>query len=656
MLHREIPFLRICVIICAGIISGLFIKPGAHLLLLIAFTVILLFIFTIRASVFKIDYLFGAFFNISLFTCGLYMYTSWKESITTLKEEPGLFRCVVSDYPEAKQSSVIMRMKLMYKYEGTIARHVKGSIVVYHEKEQGSSYLPGDILTINLTPQPITNRGNPYEFDYKFYMENLGIRYSAFSGRKDIKQHVKPQRRSIKYKALIIRQKILQMYSSRGVTAERLPLVAAITLGEKSLIERDIKDKFIRAGIMHIMAVSGLHAVILSMFIFKIFFFLNGRYNLLRIILTLLLLWCFAYVTGLTPSVLRATLMYSFLQAGNIMHRRVNNINSVLASAFVLIIIRPPVIFDAGFLLSYSAVIFIIIFYNKMNSILKTGNIVVSWLWQSVSITTVAQAGTLALTIMLFNRFPPYFLLTNMIIVPLSSLIVILGCILPVFYKLELISGFIGKIIDKLTLLTEWLTESAGKLPYSSIEDIGMTLPETIFLSAFVFTIMMFLFSEKRKRLLPALAFALLYLSSSTIKEITVGGTSEFIVYNTPGSINLGIRTGESLTVYSDTSILNNDIRKHCVTLKLKAHVEKVESNVLLRTNGTNILLCIDVTVNQDISSKADFIVFNDRLKTGNLKNVKESCILISTGRVRMYNNRSNVYYTRKSGAYIKVF
>ena len=154
------------------------------------------------------------------------------------------------------------------------------------------------------------------------------------------------------------------MFRERGIEGERLALVAAITVGQKNMLDPEQKQYFIKAGVMHIMAVSGLHAVILSLFIFKLLFFLKGRLNILRILITLLILWSFAFVTGLTPSVLRATLMFSFLQAGNIMKRPVNGINSVLASAFVLILIRPSVIFDAGFLLSYSAVIFIICFYR----------------------------------------------------------------------------------------------------------------------------------------------------------------------------------------------------------------------------------------------------------------------------------------------------
>ena len=105
------------------------------------------------------------------------------------------------------------------------------------------------------------------------------------------------------------------MYKERGITGERLALVAAITLGQKNMLDPEQKSYFIKAGVMHIMAVSGLHTVILSLFVFNVLFFLKGTVKIVRIIITIVILWSFAFVTGLTPSVLRATLMFSFLQA-----------------------------------------------------------------------------------------------------------------------------------------------------------------------------------------------------------------------------------------------------------------------------------------------------------------------------------------------------
>ena len=194
--------------------------------------------------------------------------------------------------------------------------------------------MPGDILIIRCTPVEIENRGNPYEFDYRFYHGKPGYKILCFTNSQDIIRHISPTHRKLIHRALIIREKIIGMFRERGIKGERLALVAAITLGQKSMLDPEQKMNFIKAGVMHIMAVSGLHAVILSLFVFNLLFFMKRRFNILRIIITILILWSFAFVTGLTPSVLRATLMFSFLQAGKLMKRPVNGINSVLASAF----------------------------------------------------------------------------------------------------------------------------------------------------------------------------------------------------------------------------------------------------------------------------------------------------------------------------------
>ena len=263
--------------------------------------------------------------------------------------------------------------------------------------------------------------------------------------------------------------------------------MAAITLGQKNLLEPEQKQNFIKAGVMHIMAVSGLHAVILSMFVFYLLYFLRKRFNILRIIITILILWCFAFVTGLTPSVLRATIMFTFLQAGSLMKREPNGINPVLASAFVLIVARPSVIFDAGFLLSYFAVIYIISFYFDFYQKILFKSWFTDKIWQSAVVTIVAQLGTLPLTIMLFNRFPTYFILTNIIIVPLSNLLIIIGCLLPLLYPVQFLSHFLGFFLSSFTGLTEWLTARASSLPLSNIENIGMTTAECILLTVTIF-------------------------------------------------------------------------------------------------------------------------------------------------------------------------
>ncbi len=667
MLHKEIPFLRIGLPLCAGIISGLYIKPDITFLVIAGIFIISGFLFSLFFNNYIVNPIFGYTLSISLFTCGLLLYTNEKDSISTLKPEKTLFTGTLSEYPEEKENSFRLVVKLNRRIKGDKTEAIKGSILLYNKKDSSTaSMLPGDMLMIRCTPVEITNRANPYEFDYRFFMENQGIRYYAFTNSNDFIKHIIPIHRKLIHKALIIREKIIWMFRERGIKGERLALVAAITLGQKRMLDPEQKLNFIKAGVMHIMAVSGLHAIILSLFVFNVLFFMKRRFNILRIIITILILWSFAFVTGLTPSVLRATLMFSFLQAGKLIKRPANSINSVLASAFFLIIVNPSVIFDAGFLLSYSAVIYIICFYNDFYLILHFRNWLKDKIWQSAAVTIIAQAGTLPLTIMLFNRFPTYFILANITIVPVSNLLIITGCLVPVFFQVHLLSQFLALLLNYLTGLTELLTSRAASLPYSTIENIGSTTLECILLTCTIFLFSHFLLKKKSIPVIYPVFFLILFVIAGAERDISSKTSNEIIVYNTPGSSAIGIRTGKILNLFSDTSIVVPEVKRHCATLGLRIKSTLLINNYYCIRAGRKKILITNILNNKIIQNFGpDILVLTGpRPEIESdlaLKHIPGIVVILSEatsgfhipGQVVLPGSDS-IHFVRKSGAFIR--
>jgi len=593
VLNKEVPFLRIVVPLCLGIISGVSFAPG-NLFFAVSGTVILiLFCISLFFNRQLTNHFFGFSMMLSLFLCGLFLYNREKTRLSVLDSRESLFYGRLNDYPEEKENSWRMIFRMEESITSGREEKVKGSLLIYCRKgEYLPSFTPGDVLVIRCTPQEITSRGNPHEFDYRFYMENNGIKYFTFIDHGDIIFRSSPEHRKPAHRALIVRQRIISMFRERGIEGDRLALVAAITLGQKSLLDPEQKQHFIKAGVMHIMAVSGLHAVILSMFIFRILFFLKGRLNIIRVIVTIVTLWIFAFITGLTPSVLRAAIMYSFLQAGNTIKRPVNGINSVLASAFVLIIAKPSVIFDAGFQLSYAAVLYIILFYRLLYLKMQFSRRVADLIWQSAAVTVIAQAGTLPLTVMLFNRFPTWFIISNVIIVPLSSLVVILGFIFPMTYPIASVSRLIAWLLGFTTGLTERLTEIASELPLSSIENIGITGIECVFLTIAVFLVTKYLLDRKSISVLYPLAAILMFTSAVTAKKISAGKSAELIVFNSINSATTGIRSGKYLTILSDSMPAGQEVTRHAAVLNLRVVEKRPEKDVIfLKVSGKNILI-----------------------------------------------------------------
>lgn len=667
MLHKEIPFLRIGLPLCIGIVSGLYFNPGIVFLVSVPIVIITGFIISLHYNKSQTNHLFGVTLSLTLFITGLILYSIEKNSISRLEQFQTTFDCTLSDYPEERDNSFRLTVKLQNLISENRKVKIAGSMVLYYRKDSTvSAFLPGDQLIIRCTPLEFVNRGNPSEFDYRFYMENQGIRYYAFAGSQNIIKRNIPDHRKLAHRALIIREKIISMYRERGITGERLALVAAMTLGQRNMLDPEQKQNFIKAGVMHIMAVSGLHAVILSLFVFSLLFFLKRRFNILRIIITIFILWAFAFVTGLTPSVLRATLMFSFIQAGNLMKRKVNAINSVLASAFVLILIKPSVIFDAGFLLSYSAVIYIISFYQDFYLKLQCKNWLSDKIWQSAVITIVAQAGTLPLTIMLFNRFPTYFIITNILIVPLSNLLIIIGCLVPLLYPVKLLSHFMALFLNYLTGLTELLTAKAAALPLSTIENIGMTNIECMLMTLVIFMLTFYLLKRKSVSVIYPIITIMLLVSAGTIKEINTRTTNELIVYNIAGTTTYAIRTGKVLNLYSDTSLISSDVKRNCATLRLRIKANELNPNLTCsRVGSKKILACNYLNNNILQKYKPDIIILTGfrpkiekNLSIGNIHTI----LIITSGTSAIFqkpqpvilNNLDSVHYIRKSGAYIK--
>jgi competence protein ComEC len=666
VLFKEIPFLRIVVPLCLGIITGLYLNPGIPVMIAMIFISVSGLSTSLWFNNRPVNLVFGVSCFASIFTGGLLLYSTERESLSRLKQEKTIFIAEISDYPEEKEKSMMLTLKLNTIISDSLEMAVKGSLLLYFRKDTTFEAIkPGDIITFSASPLPVKNKGNPYEFDYKFYLQCRGIKYYAFAGKNDLLSVRSPAVRKISHQALIIRNSIISMYEKRGVSSDRLPLVSAITLGEKSKLDPQEKENFIKAGVMHIMAVSGLHAVILSIFIYSLLFFLKRRLTFLRVLLTILFLWFFAFITGLTPSVLRATLMFTFLQAGKLLKREVNGINSVLASAFILIMIRPSVIFDAGFLLSYSAVIFIIGFYRELFQLLSLRTKPAVLLWQSVAVTLVAQAGTFSLTLYLFNRFPVWFILSNAIIVPLSSIVIILGCLVPLTYPLVPVSELFASALDKLTWLTEFLTARSASLPMSTYDNIGMTIPEYIFLTLSVSFVMVYLLKKPRINIMFPLASILLFILAGTIKDVISGNDNRIIVYNTPGESTVGVKTGRNLILYTDNEIVPREVKRHISTLGLRTDQRLFSGNTVILKAGSVVIVISD-SINFRIRDmqEIDFMVI-----TGNKPYISEDILLPSgknpviiaseastvrlTGSLSASNSVRQIWHVARSGAYV---
>jgi len=653
--------------LCSGVVIRAWFRPGNNAIIIVAAIIVILIITDAVLSRSRDNVLSGIAINAAFILTGILLYSAREDSFSSLRRERSVFICTLSDYPLEKENSIMLKVRIDCRRDEGKCLPVKGSMVIYNRKDSSlMSFIPGDRLNIRCTPLAIRNRNNPYEFNYRLYMENRGIRYYSLTETSDVTRLPVTPHRNLSCRALIIRQGIINIYRKLGIKGENLAVVAAITLGQKNLLDEDRKKDFATAGVIHVMAVSGLHVMILSLFVMNILSFLKRRFNISRIVLTLAVMWMFAFITGLTTSVVRASLMFTFIWSGYLLRRKLNPLNSLMASAFILIVINPGIIFDTGFLLSYSAVTFILVFYHDLYTTLHFSNRVADRIWQMTVVAIVAQAGTMPLTIAIFNRFPTYFLLANSVIVPLAALIVISGCLIPLVSPLFPLAKSLALFLNRLTDLTMLITEKTANLPYSSVSNAGMPPVECFLLLITIFLSGYFLLKKRTIRAIYPLISLLVLVSYHTYNEYRVSRTGEIIVYDVPGSVSIGIRTGRSLNLYSDSPVVADEVSRHCSTLHLKIVRYPLSSRPLILGVGKEKVL-IGNQENKLLFDDADpdIIILTGKdtriLYEPEDEHVKGIPVISSSGagsavpgEEKVYSYTGRVHSVKKSGAFIK--
>ena len=345
------------------------------------------------------------------------------------------------------------------------------SILLYLYKNiYSGKYEIGDTLIITLKPVAIDKTINRNNFDYARYLKKRGIYSTAFVS-KDKPILKKCENPGLRLSIIRARERIIEKLYRLIDNAEIHATMVALTTGVKSYLTKDIKKTFSSSGTMHLLAVSGLHVgFIYSIMVFITSIFGNFRYSVIaRSLFIVLALWVYALFTGMAPSIERAVIMATVYQIGTLFEKKKNSLNALSLSAFIICIFNPGSVFDAGFQLSYAAVFSIILINPFIATMFKPKIKILKYIWSTISISTSCQIGTSVLTIYYFQFVPVYFMISNLIAIPLSSLIIISTLALVV----TLGSGAESFLIPLVKFLIEMLNRSMeiiASLPYSTID------------------------------------------------------------------------------------------------------------------------------------------------------------------------------------------
>lgn len=462
-----------------------------------------------------------------------------------------------------KSSANNQRERYIIKLSGAITNdslvRAHEQILVYCDDETINSTLhPGNQITFSTRLHPVTSNNNPGEFNYQRFMQNKGIRYQAFL-KTDI-NCLPYTNHSLKTLALKAREKLLKLYRESGIKNQEFAVLAALTLGEKSYLSSKTKSSFSSSGAMHVLAVSGLHVGIIFVVINTLLNLLgkNKRSRLIKLALVLSFLWGYAFITGLSPSVLRACTMFSFVAIGDSLNRKTNIYNTLAVSAFVLILINPNIIGEVGFQLSYAAVASIVFFQPKVSALLKPKNRIIKYFWDLFAVSLAAQIGTLPFSIFYFHQFPVYFWMSNFVVIPAAGFL-LYGALL--FFATSFIpyaTMALAFILKKITAAMNASIILIDSLPGSLIQNIWI---DKITLTILILLVITFaLLTEKKQyKSLMLNMILLLSLSINLIVRNIVSNKQDIIVfYNSYNQQIISLINGKQHFYYSNSDTLND--------------------------------------------------------------------------------------------------
>ena len=532
-----IPFVRICIAYTLGIVF-LNLFPGMVIVAwMILSSLLITLIFTPYSFIAQWNNspVIGVLIYLCLICLGYLNahYQSSNENIRNIQHMK-IHVAELTENPVEKTNSFKAEARLLYsQYEGE-AEHGNSGIILYFQKDEkiknlkhGQKILFNAKVTIPYSPQ------NPRQFNYKEYLESKGIYYQAYIKNNAYRVLDQSPRKNIFYYVKELRYEILRRIQSLGMQEELTGIAAALLIGYKEILDPDTKSSFSKVGAMHILAVSGLHVGIIYLMISSLLFFLNNNHwqRLVRLLIILLFLWTYVILTGMSPSVLRAAIMFSLISIGQNMNYKTNIYNTIFLSAFILLILKPTNLYNVGFQLSYLAVLGIVFFYSPINNWISSRYWILNQLWALASVSIAAQIATTPISLYHFGQFPISFLIANLIVVPLAGIMIYIGITAIIFSGIPWL-GYISSLIFKFLITTLYkLILIIENMPYSYAENLTISTFQCIILYAGIISIACFFMYRYAVWLIASLSFTFIILLTITYRNWQVNHQQEMIIY-----------------------------------------------------------------------------------------------------------------------------
>lgn len=437
-------------------------------------------------------WLFGVMAGMAFFLWGGISVVHQRETVQyDWDGEPAIYKGIVESVPEVmgKTFRAEVRVDVQRLSNGNWKRIDRNILLSWMPDSLSKPLACGDSVCFYAKVSYPFSEKELTRFDYGDYLLRKSISGTALAYAGNWRCTGKPRSLSVSQLAKVCQQQVVDIYRSWGFDQDVQAVVSALTIGEKTDLTPELKAMYSAAGVSHVLALSGLHVGILSCILLWLFYPLTYLKHGRKILafLVVCLLWFFAFISGLSSSVVRAVVMYSlYTFASFCSEERFSGMHSLVLAAFLMLIYNPFFLFDISFQLSFTAVFSILAFYPLFSRWLCIKNCVLRYVWNTLSLSISAQLGTLPFILYYFGSFPTYFLLANLVVVILAGGILMLTLVALCVASVPMVGSTVMTLLEWCTSVLNEYTRWVQQLDGSQITSVYLSFSQVCLLIAVI--------------------------------------------------------------------------------------------------------------------------------------------------------------------------
>lgn len=624
----EVPFLRLCLFFIAGLAISISFNLHINTIWLYAWTatfvvIVFLSISYKRQKIYLNTYLTGFLLHILLLISGIIFCNQRKEIfynhhfskypaqqfIATILEDPKIKGDVARFTVEIKEN---IHQKNITKTSGKLL------LALRIDTNKKLEFQYGDLIILKAKYNETEPAYNPSEFNYKRYLSYQQIYHQSFINQKQVSKIGKGYGNPIKAFALKFREQQVQKFKRYLPYKDAQSVASTLILGYRSDLSQDILNAYSKTGTMHVLSVSGMHVAIVVILLGFVLSFMDRtkKGRIVKAIIMIILIWFYALISGLDPSVNRAAIMLTFILIAKARAKKVNIFNVIAISAFILLLINPFNITNVGFQLSFIAVAGLIYLQPKIYNLYDPQNKIIQIIWSCISVSIAAQLATTPISLYYFHQFPLYFIVSNLFITLPAALIMYLGIAFLFCGWLQPLMKFLGLLLNHLITLTNDGLLLIEEFKFASISKIWMN---TLEIALFYIVLTLFLLSFKKPKYL---RFALLgvgiFVLNMAYQHYEFTQQKQVMFYSLRKNTAIALIKGKNATLITDL-----DSNEFTYLFSVKPYLDSCKINYIQYINPhlgkdekhfdfeNHRLKIINHQNNEFIKSKGDWLLLS---------------------------------------------